>query len=202
MPLPPITKDIFHGIDTDNLKEEDLTLLKKQLKEIEKRVRENNKPKTITIPSKTHNQIKKYCQVFNLNIGEWTEKTLLKEIESQQCIFIDDLTYEERQKADAEEITNRWIMENHGKSLLIKFNKPMMSTDLKYKGCSVVDGLPIYQYIGKDFTHFTTLNEFQSLGITYKGVTKNELSTFFNEDEIDVAIICRPYVPPIVLSVE
>ena len=184
-----MTNNIFQGIDTDSLKEEDLDLIKKQLKEIEKKVKENNKPKTITVSSKSHNQIKKYCQIFNLTIGEWAEKTLLKEIELQNCFEIDDLSYEERRKSDIEDITKKWIKENYGNHFLVKFSKPLMSKYLRYKGWSVADGFSIYEYIGNDFVHFLSESQLQSLGLTYRKVDRSEISTVHREEEIDPIIL-------------
>lgn len=50
--------------------------IKEQLKVLGKKVKKANKPKTITLSSKTVNKIKTYCDMFNYNIGDWTEKIL------------------------------------------------------------------------------------------------------------------------------
>jgi hypothetical protein len=75
-------------MDLNNIQtEQDLLLLKEKVKEIEKKIKENNKPKTITISGNAHNTIKRFCTSLNFNIGDWCEKILLKEIEDNDCIL-------------------------------------------------------------------------------------------------------------------
>ena len=176
-------------IDVDKLQEGDIEILKKQLKELEKKVKENNKPKTITISSKTHNTIKRYCQLFNINIGDWAEKALLKEIESTNCVLMDDMTYEERQKSDMLEISNKFLSEQNSNQHLVKFTKPLISKELKYKGWSVIDGQSIYQYVGDDFTYFKLSNNLEDLGIKCKLVVKSEIVSSVCPKEEDQIVL-------------
>ncbi len=42
----------------------------------------NPQIKTLTISSESHLLVKKYCTENELKIGDWVERTLIKEIES------------------------------------------------------------------------------------------------------------------------
>lgn len=63
------------------LDEENLLTLKEQVKLLEKKIREKNKPKTITISGETHNKIKNFCNSININIGDWVSKTVIDAID-------------------------------------------------------------------------------------------------------------------------
>lgn len=130
----------------DELTENDVENLKAKMKEIEKKVKEKNKPKTITISGIDHSIIKSYCNSLNLNIGEWTAKVLLEEIERNRCITYSDETYEEIQEAGVKNIREKYkyFFEESENEILLKSNKLIFSKDLKSKGYSFVDGKPIY----------------------------------------------------------
>lgn len=163
-------------MDLDNIQtEKDLLLLKEKVKEIEKKIRENNKPKTITISGTTHNTIKRFCGALNLNIGEWSEKVLLKEIEDNNCVIIVDehdsaTSYEDRILKDAENIKDKYIKEEVRTKYLIKSNKLIFSNQLKFNGYSRIDGQPIYEFTGDDMTHFKMSNDFDKLGVTFEKI--------------------------------
>jgi len=160
-------------MDLNNIQtEQDLLLLKEKVKEIEKKIKENNKPKTITISSNTHNTIKKFCNSLNFNIGDWCEKILLKEIEDNNCVILvedhDSATsYEDRIKQDSEKIKDKYIKEEVRTKYLIKANKLILSSQLKFNGYSRLDGQPIYEFTGEDMNHFKMVNDFDSLGVTF-----------------------------------
>jgi len=63
------------------LDEEQVLKIKEKFKKVESSLKEKIKPKTITISGPTHNKIKAYCIDNELNIGEWTENTLVKELD-------------------------------------------------------------------------------------------------------------------------
>lgn len=163
-------------MDLDNIQtEKDLLLLKEKVKEIEKKIKENNKPKTITISGNTHNTIKRFCGALNLNIGEWSEKVLLKEIEDNDCILIiEDFdsgkSYEDRIKEDSKILKDKYIKEAHRPKYLIKSSKLIFSDQLKFNGYSRTDGLPIYEFTGEDMTHFKMVNDFDKLDVTFEKI--------------------------------
>lgn len=160
-------------MDLNNIQtEKDLLLLKEKVKEIEKKIKENNKPKTITISGSAHNTIKRFCTSLNFNIGDWCEKILLKEIEDNNCvILVEDhdstKSYEDIIKEDSEALKDKYIKEVNRPKVTIKANKLILSSQLKFNGYSRIDGLPIYEFTGEDMTHFKMVNDFDKLGITF-----------------------------------
>ena len=161
-------------MDLNNIQtEKDLLLLKEKVKQIEKKIKENNKPKTITISGSTHNTIKRFCTSLNLNIGDWCEKILLKEIEDNDCILrvneMDtvELNDTEEKERDSKILKDKYIKEAQRPKYLIKANKLILSTQLKFNGYSRIDGQPIYEFTGEDMNHFKMVNDFDSLGITF-----------------------------------
>lgn len=78
----------------DVLDEENLLTLKEQVKLLEKKIKEKNKPKTITISGETHNKIKNFCNSINMNIGDWVSKTVIDAIDDYinkyNCIITDE----------------------------------------------------------------------------------------------------------------
>jgi hypothetical protein len=161
--IPQIT------VDSDVDDTELLLLLKEKVKSIEKKIKESNKPKTITISGKTHNEIKKFCTTLNFSIGEWCEKILLNEIKNNSCIIYDD--YDEKDL-----ISKKWIEEADRKKYLIKYNKHILSNEFKFIGYSITDGYLVYEYIGKDMTFTMLNNNFDELGIKIGVVKEDELT--------------------------
>jgi hypothetical protein len=161
--IPQIT------VDSDVDDTELLLLLKEKVKSIEKKIKESNKPKTITISGKTHNEIKKFCTTLNFSIGEWCEKILLNEIKNNSCIIYDD--YDEKDL-----ISKKWIEEADRKKYLIKYNKHILSNEFKFIGYSITDGYLVYEYIGKDMTFTMLNNNFDELGIKIGAVKEDELT--------------------------
>ena len=161
-------------MDLNNIQtDKDLLLLKEKVKQIEKKIKENNKPKTITISGSTHNTIKRFCSTLNLNIGDWCEKVLLKEIEDNDCILrvneMDtvELNDTEEKERDSKILKDKYIKEAQRTKYLIKSNKLVLSSQLKFNGYSRIDGQPIYEFTGEDMNHFKMINDFDSLGITF-----------------------------------
>jgi len=163
-------------MDLNNIQtEKDLLLLKEKVKEIEKKIKENNKPKTITISGSAHNTIKRFCTSLNFNIGDWCEKILLKEIEDNNCvILVEDYdstkSYEDIIKEDSEVLKDKYIKEKQNTKYLIKSNKLILSSQLKFNGYSRLDGQPIYEFTGEDMNHFKMVNDFDGLGITFNKI--------------------------------
>jgi hypothetical protein len=174
-------------MDLNNIQtEKDLLLLKEKVKQIEKKIKENNKPKTITISGNAHNTIKRFCSTLNLNIGDWCEKVLLKEIEDNDCIIrvnekdtveLNDIEEKER---DSKLLKDKYIREAQRTKYLIKSNKIIFSDQLKFNGYSRIDGLPIYEFIGDDMTHFKMTNNFDKYDITF-----DFLNTDTNFDDVN-----------------
>lgn len=163
-------------IDVENISELDLNNIKNQLKQVEKKVKQKKKPKTITIPGDTHAKVKKYCNLFNLNIGEFTEKVLLEELERNQCIKKDERDKEDIQKEEMSEIEKRFIDNELKSRTLIKSNKLLFSKYLRFYGYSITDGLPIYEIIEikGDFFNEMYKDTLKENNIEIKLVTKRE----------------------------
>ena len=163
-------------IDVENISEVDLNNIKNQLKKVEKKVKEKNKPKTITISGDAHGKIKKYCNLFNYNIGEFTEKILLEEIEKNKCIEKDERDLEDIKKEEMSEIEKRYIDNELKSRTLIKSNKLLFSKYLEFYGYSITDGLPIYEIIEIDSMFFNDIYRdiLKENGIEIKLVNKVE----------------------------
>ena len=75
--------DNLNNIDSiSELEDDQILRLREKLKEIEGKLKEKAKPKTITISGEAHNMIKNYCLTINESIGEWSEKSLINIINS------------------------------------------------------------------------------------------------------------------------
>jgi hypothetical protein len=178
-------------IDVENISEVDLNNIKNQLKEVEKKVKEKKKPKTITIPGDSHAKIKKHCSLFNLNIGEFTEKVLLEEIERNKCIEEDERDLKDIQEEEMSEIEKRYINEELKIRTLIKSNKLILSKDLKFSGYSYIDGNPVYEVLNNNFNQFQNkyndyLNE---NNVELRLVKKSEISKNIKSTNIEEFII-------------
>lgn len=182
-------------MDLNNIQtEKDLLLLKEKVKEIEKKIKENNKPKTITISGSAHNTIKRFCTSLNFNIGDWCEKILLKEIEDNNCvILVEDYdstkSYEDIIKEDSEVLKDKYIKEKQNTKYLIKSNKLILSSQLKFNGYSRLDGQPIYEFTGEDMNHFKMVNDFDGLGITFNKIDMDFGFIKTNEELEDCVIL-------------
>jgi hypothetical protein len=181
-------------MDLDKIEtEKDLLLLKQKVKVIEKKIKENNKPKTITISGTTHNTIKRFCNTLNLNIGEWTEKILLKEIEDSCCIIQEDiveLNNQEEIEKDSDILKEKYIKEKLRTKYLIKSNKLIFGDQFKFVGYSYTDNLPIYEFTG-DIEVFKISINFDELGLLLDNVKEFELGNNIktNKDLEDYVIL-------------
>lgn len=151
--------------------EKELLRLKQKVKAMELKLKEANKPKTITIAGRTHNVIKKYCSTFNVNIGEWVESVLLAEIENNNCV-LDGLDKKEMES----ELINKWTDENQRQKTLIKSSKIILSKDIKFVGYSYVDNKPIYDFTNIDIVNFKAKYDKELDGVELSIVKKYEVS--------------------------
>lgn len=179
--------DILDDYEGSNISESDILEFKTKVKEIEKKIKESNKPKTITIPAKDHNIIKKYCALYGLNIGDFVSKLVLKEIENKSCLIIDENITNE----DIKEIEVNKIYENYTNSIsrrkyLIKTNKIILNSSFKFEGYSMIDSKPIYEFVG-DMAYFRILHNLDSMGLELEVVNKREISlNIFSNMDLDV----------------
>jgi len=100
--------------DISQLEDEQIIKLRDKLKEIDVKLKEKAKPKTITISSEAHNIIKNHCSSVNENVGEWSEKMLinlicLPTISEQKVYLIDYNTHSVGGKLYQ---CHSWVIEN------------------------------------------------------------------------------------------
>ena len=135
---------------SDDITMDQITNLRKKLKEVEKSIKEKNKPKTITISGKSHESIKKYCSQLNLKIGDWVEETLKKEMFDNLAVSIDNGSDEDHIKDQCDKLVDKY--KDHNKvDWAIKSNSYIFITGFKFLGYYEADGLPAYKYIGNDW---------------------------------------------------
>lgn len=139
--LKPEIESILNNIEKLDINEDDLQDLKLKMKNLEKKIKEQNKPKTITISGKDHATIKKYCTIFNLNIGDWATKTLLEKIESDNCIISEDIDSKELFKRDSEALIEKYKPLT---GTIIKTDFFLNGKDFNLLGYSKLDGKNIY----------------------------------------------------------
>lgn len=169
----------------DNINEDDIKKLKSRIKEVEKKIKENNKPKTITIGGKEHAIIKKYCNTFGLNIGEWVSKVLLKEINSNDCVIKEDISYDEFLENGSKILKENFTkFESTKYSNLWKSNKIVINKDCKFVGYSITDGLPIYNIVNPNLEELNSLYSIELKKSSYKEVSCN----IFHNMDLDISI--------------
>lgn len=139
--LKPEIESILDNIEKLDINEDDLQGFKLKMKTLEKKIKEQNKPKTITISSKDHATIKKYCTIFNLNIGDWVTKTLLEKIESDNCIISEDIDSKELFIRDSEALLEKYKPLT---GTIIKTDFFLNGKDFNLLGYSKLDGKNIY----------------------------------------------------------
>jgi len=133
---------IISSLESCDMSEQEILDMKSKMKEMDKKLKEKNKPKTITVSAQTHNTIKNYCNVMNYNIGEWTTSVLLEKIKDDKCVEVVDDSDEFREE-QIEEINERYLSERYG--TLYKTTKLIMNKNFKFVGYSSLDALPIYE---------------------------------------------------------
>jgi hypothetical protein len=136
--------------DCDGLDDDQIIALKDKIKNFESKLKDKVKPKTITISSSVHNKIKKYCNDFNLKIGDWVEDTLLKALDcTDNQIKQKYSTYEEYVDASKKDLIKKW-KEYQKINKLIKSDNLILKEKFKFKGFSFIDHKPMYDYLGTD----------------------------------------------------
>jgi len=179
-------ENILNDFENADINESDILELKTKFKEIEKKVKENNKPKTITISAKDHNVIKKHCALFGLNIGDWVSKILLKEISDNTCVTLEDKTPEESQEESIKLITDNYIRSVNRKKFLVKTNKIIVNNHFKFEGYSILDSKPIYEFVG-DMSYFKMQYNIDEMGIEMEVIGKGEISlNIFSNIDLEV----------------
>ena len=136
--------------DCDGLDDDQIIALKDKIKNFEAKLKDKVKPKTITISSSVHNKIKKYCNDFNLKIGDWVEDTLLKALDCTDTQIKQKYsTYEEYVEAAKDDLMKKW-KEYQKINKLIKSDNLILKPKFKFKGFSFIDHKPMYDYLGTD----------------------------------------------------
>jgi hypothetical protein len=136
--------------ECDGLDDDQIIALKDKIKNFEAKLKDKVKPKTITISSSVHNKIKKYCNDFNLKIGDWVEDTLLKALDcTDNQIKQKYSTFEEYVDASKEDLIKKW-KEYQKINKLIKSDNLILKEKFKFKGFSCIDHKPMYDYLGNN----------------------------------------------------
>jgi hypothetical protein len=133
----------------DGLDDEQILLLKEKIKNFENKLKDKVKPKTITISSVVHNKIKNYCNTFGLKIGDWVEETLLNALDCTDKKPLKPQTQEEWLEESREELLRKW-RESQKINKLIKTDFLILKPKFKFKGFSILDHKPMYDYLGTD----------------------------------------------------
>jgi hypothetical protein len=167
---------LVSSISNLDIDEENIKGLEKAIDDLKKKVKERNKPKTITISGKDHSIIKKFCIELNLNIGEWTSKVLLSEIRKHDCFIVDDKDIEIEK-----EILNKYSKLN---GVLYKLTKIVTDHQFVLRGYSFVDGLPIYEYLGP----LNMINKYNSRNHLHPRFEENVILIPVNPNEISKSI--------------
>jgi hypothetical protein len=169
--LKPEIESILDNIEKLDINEDDLQDIKLKMKNLEKRIKEQNKPKTITISGKDHSVIKKYCTIFNLNIGDWATKTLLEKIESDNCIISEDIDSKELFIRDSEALLEKYKPLS---GTVIKTEYFLKGEHFQFLGYSKVDGKNIYICTG-DYAYLST--DLKSRNVSFELSRSSEVSS-------------------------
>jgi len=146
---------LLNNLDNYDITEEEIVEMKEKMKQMDAKLKEKNKPKTITVSAQTHSAIKKYCISMNLNIGDWVTKILLEKIEEHNCT--EEFEQEDYVDIETKEIIDRYVNSKNLKNLY-KTDKLIFHKDFAFKGYSSLDGKPVYNC---DFKNVSTLlNEY------------------------------------------
>ena len=167
---------------SDNMTMDQVSNIRKKLKEIERNIKQKNKPKTITISGNSHEYIKRYCTQLNLKIGDWVEEVLKKEIMSNSAISNINETYEEYIKKEVEKLSDKYKDFNKV-DWFIKSNSYILITGFKFLGCYEADGLPTYKYVGDDWeSDKMKIGEFTIIKTQQDFISK----TIIGSDDLDI----------------
>lgn len=166
---------------------EDVAKLKERVKLIEKKIKQNNKPKTITISGKTHSRVKNHCGHFNLNIGTWVEDVLLSKLKEMEPVILDDRDKDEILKETIEDLTTSYKDEILRNKDLIKSDRLIIKEGFTFRGYSKVDSSPIYEFDSTNYKSFDDMkmdDYFVERGVMIKVVPEREISKgiLYNND--------------------
>jgi hypothetical protein len=181
-PDVPNLEDIYKAED-DSL-EEKLAAMKAQVKAIEQRIRENKKPKTITISNQAHSKVKQHCMAIGQNIGDWAEKILLKEIEDSRCIIVENDWDDKKAVERLSETFREYVS---GK-VWFKTDKILMSGKLRMVGKSRIDGWVVYEVDSDDPAIMDALKE-RGLEMKLTDSKSDIVEKDFDFDGLEVVII-------------
>lgn len=146
---------LLNNLDNYDITEEEILEMKEKMKEMDRKLKEKNKPKTITVSAQTHSSIKRYCKSMDLNIGDWVTKVVIDKIEAEKCT--EEFDNEEYVEIEEKEIIDRYKESKKYKSLY-KTDKLIFHKKFAFKGYSSLDGKPVYEC---DFKNVSTLlNEY------------------------------------------
>lgn len=172
----------------DNIDEKDIQMFESTLKTLKKKIKEKNKPKTITISGSVHDKVKKYCNHLNLNIGDFTESVLIKEMKGNECLIFDEREYQEIKDEEVKKLESNWFETiNSNRNLIyVKSDLLVLSKLFKFMGYSYVDGKPIYQI------EENTLEKIRNIGYNedyFKLVRYDEICTTISRHNTDDDIL-------------
>jgi hypothetical protein len=141
-------------LTSEGFDEDQIQSIKNRIKDFEAKLREKVKPKTITISNNVHNTIKNYCNLFNLKIGDWVEKTLMDKIEDmtpkKEVVSIEKAKDELEKKYRNLCVRKKLIRTDKLIDFVYSLDKVKLSSKFKFIGYDVNDK-PIYDYIGNNF---------------------------------------------------
>jgi hypothetical protein len=164
---------------------EDVAKIKERVKLIEKKIKQNNKPKTITISGKTHKLIKDHCAHYDLNLGSFVEDIILDKLKGDDPIIIDDRDGEEILEETTENIINDYKKEILRNKDLIKSDRLIIREGFTFKGYSKADSLPIYEFNSGLYESFDDMKMSEYfIDRSIKIVTEREISKgiLYNND--------------------
>lgn len=135
--------------DISNLEDEQILKLRDKLKEIDGKLKEKAKPKTITISGEAHGVIKTHCSSLNESIGEWSEKILLENVKPKRYRI---LTIKLNSEEILHSVKNAIQKIGQKEGLITTINKECsfiyssLIGKLEFLGFSRIHGQPIFRY--------------------------------------------------------
>lgn len=137
--------------------------LKSEVKKVQNKIKEKQKPKTITISSHVHTKIKRHCNLFGYNIGEWIENLALTELNNNFCFTKDDRDSKEFYEEESQKLIDSWLLEKDRSKKLVKTNCLLIDKLFKFSGYSLIDNNPIYEFYGDQ----KELDEYENVIFTH-----------------------------------
>lgn len=180
MSLKNTIDNLIKDVNATDMSDGDISLLRDKMKEVERILKDKSKPKIITISGDSHKAVKEYCNVNNINIGEWVSSVLLEKIENikKEIPFYDFKNYYiERNyelvkninilenciinttpELESERILKKYLKVRKEKNMYIKLNLFIDNDIFNLLGYDMVDGLPIFYIKEDDFDKWVELN--------------------------------------------